>query len=221
MRAKVIFAAACAALLLLTTGASAQQRPPAAAPADDESTQGRVPLTEPALARGTGGDVFLSSTLVTQALTGTPDAPARNSRLVVENRSGVFFNYVTGWATFYDAAGVRCGTGLWTLDAFAPGERVEVDTPGLRLTCTPTAWRVVATTMLTNSGDVASPRPGAVAPQTEPDAATRTTPPAETFATTPPLEINVNGKTIPIQLGNPLEIVVGRERVRLVVRPAP
>jgi hypothetical protein len=37
----------------------------------------------------------------------------------------------------------------------------------------------------------------------------------------PPLEINVNGKTIPLQLGNPLDIQVGKERVRIVVRPAP
>jgi hypothetical protein len=37
----------------------------------------------------------------------------------------------------------------------------------------------------------------------------------------PPLEINVNGKTIPLQLGNPLEIVVGKERVRIVVQQAP
>src|SRR5205085_11275807 len=37
----------------------------------------------------------------------------------------------------------------------------------------------------------------------------------------PPLEINVNGKTIPVQLGNPLEIQVGKERVRIVVQQAP
>jgi hypothetical protein len=40
-------------------------------------------------------------------------------------------------------------------------------------------------------------------------------------ANVPPLEINVNGKTIPVQLGNPLEILVGKERVRIVVQPAP
>ncbi|HEX8291521.1 MAG TPA: hypothetical protein VF570_07200, partial [Pyrinomonadaceae bacterium] len=46
-------------------------------------------------------------------------------------------------------------------------------------------------------------------------------PAAQTPAAVPPLEINVNGKTIPLQLGNPLEVVVGRERVRIVVQQAP
>ncbi|HZB47265.1 MAG TPA: hypothetical protein VE360_18540, partial [Pyrinomonadaceae bacterium] len=49
------------------------------------------------------------------------------------------------------------------------------------------------------------------------------TPAASPAATTgmPPLEININGKTVPIQLGNPLEVTVGNERVRIVVQPAP
>jgi len=37
----------------------------------------------------------------------------------------------------------------------------------------------------------------------------------------PPLEININGKTVPIQPGNPLEITVGKERVRIIVNTAP
>jgi hypothetical protein len=176
------------------------------------------------------GREALHGRLRTQSLAGTPEAPARNTRLVLENRSQFFLTYVSGWATFYDSDGVRCGSGLWKLDAFAPTEQVEVDTPGLRLTCAPATWRVVATTMLTRTGDVAkppagTPSPAETAPPTDAAAPTATTTaPAETpsaTASTPPLEINVNGKTIPIQLGNPLEIQVGKERVRIVVQPAP
>jgi hypothetical protein len=168
--------------------------------------------------------------LRTLSLAGTPDAPVRNTRVVVENRTPVFYNYAAGWATFYGEDGVRCGEGLWKLEAFAPREQVEVDTPGLRLTCTPTTWRIVATTLLTRTGDVAKPReqtapppaePGSASPASEPAAGASTTTTTTGAPATPPLEINVNGKTIPIQLGNPLDIVVGKERVRIVVQQAP
>jgi hypothetical protein len=90
----------------------------------------------------------------------------------------------------------------------------------------------VATTLLTRTGDVAKPReqtapppaePGSAPPSAEPAAGAATTATTATTgaAATPPLEINVNGKTIPIQLGNPLEIVVGKERVRIIVQQAP
>jgi hypothetical protein len=118
---------------------------------------------------------------------------------------------------------------LWKLEALAPREQVEVDTPGLRLTCTPTTWRIVATTLLTRTGDVAKPRQQTTPPPAEtgsgqsgaavsqaPDSGAANATPA-----IPPLEINVNGKTIPLQLGNPLEIQVGKERVRIVVQQAP
>src|SRR5207237_3162053 len=103
-------------------------------------------------------------------------------------------------------------------------------TPGLRLTCTPSTWRSVATPLLTRTGDVAKPREQAAPPPAEtgggaaaaaPAAASASTTGAAAPAGVPPLEINVNGKTIPIQLGNPLEIQVGKERVRIVVQPAP
>ena len=140
--------------------------------------------------------------------------------------SDLFYNYVAGWATFYGEDGVRCGEGLWKLEAFAPREQVEVDTPGLRLTCTPSTWRIVATTLLTRTGDVAKPREQTQPPPAEPGtpasaAATDASANAAAPAAMPPLEINVNGKTIPLQLGNPLEVVVGKERVRIVVQQAP
>jgi hypothetical protein len=223
MASLVAFVAACAC------AASAQQT--AASTSDVRPSEQHVPLAQAALAYDVAGNEALGGRLRTQALAGTPEAPVRNTRLVVENRSPVFYNYVAGWATFYGEDGVRCGEGLWKLEAFAPREQVEVDTPGLRLTCTPATWRIVATTLLTRTGDVAKPRQPTQPPPAETGAPTSsTTTPAEPATTTgttpaaagvPPLEINVNGKTIPLQLGNPLEIVVGRERVRIVVQQAP
>jgi len=194
-----------------------------------------VPLAQVAVAFDVEGQEALNGRLRTLALAGTPEAPVRNTRFVVENRSPVYYNYVAGWATFYGADGVRCGEGQWKLEALAPNEQIEVDTPGLRLTCTPATWRIVATTLLTRTGDVAKPRQQTTPPPAElgdKPAAEATTTGAATgatgaaanttgAATVMPLEINVNGKTIPIQLGNPLEIQVGKERVRIVVQPAP
>ena len=218
-------AAGAACVARAQTGAAAQQQT-AATTSDVRPSETHVPLAQAAVAYDVAGNEALGGRLRTQALAGTPEAPVRNTRLVVENRSPVFYNYVAGWATFYGEDGVRCGEGLWKLEAFAPREQVEVDTPGLRLTCTPATWRIVATTLLTRTGDVAKPREQTTPPPAETGAPAGSTPPADTPATAPaaavpPLEINVNGKTIPLQLGNPLEIVVGRERVRIVVQQAP
>jgi hypothetical protein len=211
-----------------TTATAAARQQTATTTSDVRPSEPHVPLAQAAVAYDVAGREALGGRLRTQSLAGTPDAPTRNTRLVVENRSPVFYNYVVGWATFYGEDGVRCGEGLWKLEAFAPGEQVEVDTPGLRLTCTPATWRIVATTLLTRTGDVAkpheqsSPPPAETgSPQAGAAASESATGAATTSATVPPLEINVNGKTIPIQLGNPLEVVVGKERVRIVVQPAP
>ena len=220
---RVVRAALCLALCACGGASAARaQQQTAATTADVRPSEPHVPLGQPAVAYDVAGNEALAGRLRTLSLAGTPEAPVRNTRLVVENRSPVFYNYVAGWATFYGEDGVRCGEGLWKLEAFAPREQVEVDTPGLRLTCTPTTWRVVATTLLTRTGDVAKPREQAAPPPAEagtpqPGSADA----APSAAAVPPLEINVNGKTIPIQLGNPLEVVVGKERVRIVVQPAP
>jgi hypothetical protein len=186
-----------------------------------------VALTEAATAFDAAGRVALGGRLRTTALAGTQDAPARNVLIVIENRSSFFYNYVSGSATFYDANGVRCGEGLWKVGTLAVGEAAEVDTPGLRLTCTPTTWRIVAINLVTRSTDVAKPdQPAPV------EGASTATPPASPSSTGSPvatspspvmprLEININGKTLPLQIGNPLEIVVGNERVQIVVNPAP
>ncbi|MDT7688089.1 MAG: hypothetical protein QOE46_848 [Acidobacteriota bacterium] len=234
MRTRLFVTASLFAIIVSCVGVSrarAQQQPQpqtAATTADVRPSEPHVALAQAAIAYDVAGHEALGGRLRTQTLAGTPDAPARNTRVVVENRSPVFYNYVAGWATFYGEDGVRCGEGLWKLEAFAPGEQVEVDTPGLRLTCTPTTWRIVATTLLTRTGDVAKPREQAAPPPAEtgsPQAGATASEPstgaATTTATVPPLEINVNGKTIPIQLGNPLEVVVGKERVRIVVQQAP
>jgi hypothetical protein len=195
--------------------------------ADVRPSEPRVALAQVAVAYDVEGHEALNGRLRTQTLAGTPEAPVRSSRLIVENRSPVFYNYVAGWATFYGSDGVRCGEGLWKLEALAPAEQGEVDTPGLRLTCTPTTWRIIATTLLTRTGDVAKPSEQTGAPPAETgdkaanNAAGQTATSTTSVPNVPPLEINVNGKTIPIQLGNPLEIQVGKERVRIVVQPAP
>jgi hypothetical protein len=186
----------------------------------------RVALTEATTAFDAAGRVALGGRLRTTALAGTQDAPARNVLIAIENRSGYFYNYVSGSATFYDAGGVRCGEGMWKLGTLAVGEVAEVDTPGLRLTCTPATWRIVAINLLTRSTDVAKPNE----PAPPADAAP---PPADAMPASAPasnvspassaqrLEININGRTLPLQIGNPLEIVVGNERVRIIVNPAP
>src|SRR5688500_1818417 len=218
---------ACLLILVALGCPSASGQVTAAAAGDVRQSEARVPLAQVAVAFDVAGREALHGRLRTQSLAGTHEAPVRNTRVVLENRSQFFLTYVSGWATFYDSEGVRCGEGLWKLEAFAPTEQVEVDTPGLRLTCTPATWRVVATTLLTRTGDVAKPREQAAPPPAEPGTATApappdpAAPPARTPAATPPLEINLTATTIPIPRGNPLEIIVGKERVRIVVQQAP
>ncbi len=217
-------AAACAVGASAQTAQTQQQSSESARPSEQ-----RVAISEAATAFDADGHEAIGGRLRTQSLAGTTDAPVRDTRVVVENRSPVFYTYVAGWVTFYGEDGVRCGEGLWKLEALAPHEQVEVDTPGLRLTCTPSTWRIVATTLLTRTGDAAS-KPSQTTTESGQSAATTTA--ANTSGATaatgtattpnvPPLEINVNGKTIPVQLGNPLEIQVGKERVRIVVQQAP
>jgi hypothetical protein len=202
-----------------TTQAQAQQPP------DERGVrESRVALADAATAYDIEGRVAVAARLRTVPLAGSVDAPVRNVLIVVENRGGVFYNYASGWATFYDGAGVRCGEGLWKVEAFAPGESAEVDTPGLRLTCAPATWRVTALNLLTRTTDVAKPpdqtAPPSVATQASAATPAQTATPASADAPMR-LEINVNGKTLPLQLDNPLDVIVGKERVLIVVRRAP
>src|SRR5947208_3547529 len=202
--------AACAGVARAQATTTAQQQS-SQTTADVRPSEPRVALAQVAVAYDVEGHEALNGRLRTQSLAGTPDAPVRDTRVVVENRSPIFYNYVSGWATFYGADGVRCGEGLWKLEALAPSEQVEVDTPGLRLTCTPSTWRIVATTLLTRTGDVAKPREPTAPPPAETGQKTTTetttaaantstssattTTGASSATNVPPLEINVNGKT--------------------------
>jgi hypothetical protein len=210
--------------------ARGQSSPSPQQPPDERGIrEARVPLADAATAFDIEGHAAVGARLRTQQLAGTQDAPVRNVVIVVENRSTLFYNYASGWATFYDAAGVRCGEGLWKVEAFAPGESSEVDTPGLRLTCTPATWRVTALNLLTRTSDIAKPNepaptaqaPATSATQTSATQTNATSASGERVETVPRLEININGKTLPLQLDNPVDILVGKERVRVVVRRAP
>ena len=200
MKSKLI----CLAFVILTaTTVHAQQ-----------AAETRVPLTAQAVAADANGQEALGARLRTTDLKGAIDSPVTNIRLVLENRSAFFYNYVSGWVTFYDSEGVRCGEGLFKLDALAVGESAETDTPGLRLRCAPGTWRVVATNLLTRTSDTAKPNQ----PEPTPDAANT----SNNVMTMPLLEINIDGEILPLQLGNPIEINTRRKRnVHIVVNARP
>jgi hypothetical protein len=179
----------------------------------------RVPLSEAATAFDAQGRAALSARLRTTDLRGSVDAPVKNVLLLLENRSAEFYTYVTGWATFYDGAGVRCGEGLFKLDALAPGESAEADAPGMRLTCAPATWRVVAINLLTRAKDSAAPaQPAQAGPtetQTERAAATPEAQAAPLF-----VNVTVEGSTYRVPLGGTLEVPVRRRRTRITVSAA-
>lgn len=160
----------------------------------------RMPLTEPAVAFDANGTPALEGTLRTTALNGAPDAPVTNVRIVVKNKSTIAYSFVSGSVTFYDAAGVRCGEGVFKADALAADESFETDTPGLRIRCEAASWRIVATHLL--------PR---IAPNQPIIGLTRV--PSN-------LVISIDGETHPIQLDKPMTITLGEKRRTIVVRTA-
>src|SRR6476619_7204969 len=113
-------------------------------PAVSTLNEKRVALTEPAVALDANGAPALEATLRTTALNGAPDTPVTNIRMIVRNRSAMPYAFVPGSVKFYDSAGVRCGEGLFKADALAADESFETDTPGLRIRCEATSWRIVA-----------------------------------------------------------------------------
>lgn len=209
MRLKIM--AVCAAFLfaLCASGVRAQDTQEAAAGAAEQ----RVGLEAEAAALDAQGRTALAAQLLTQTLAGTPDAPVRNARFIIENRGAVFLVYVSGSVTFYDERGVRCGEGQFTLNALAAGERAETDAPGLRLTCAPRSWRIVAKDLLPRSTERIS------LPASEEPAQSLAPTPAETPALLP-LEITVDDKVYNAPIGSTLEVSVRRRRVRITVRAA-
>lgn len=108
----------------------------------------RVSLNEVAVAHDDDGVAALQGTLRTTALNGSPDSPVTNVRLIVKNTSGISYAFVSGVVTFYDAAGIRCGEGIFKADALAVDESFETDSPGVRIRCQASTWRIVATHLL-------------------------------------------------------------------------
>jgi len=187
-----------ASLLMLCSVllASAQEMPVAGS-----LNEKRVSLNEAAVALDATGATALEATLRTTALNGAPETPVTNIRMIVKNRSAISYAFVSGAITFYDAAGVRCGEGVFKADAVGVDESFETDSPGLRIRCEPATWRIVATNLL--------PR---LPPNMPIGALTRA--PSN-------LEISIDGETHPIQLDKPLTLTLGERRRTIIVRSAP
>lgn len=163
-------------------------------------TEKRVALTEAAVALDASGAPALEASLRTTALNGAPDTPVTNIRMIVRNTSTVAYAFVSGAVTFYDAAGVRCGEGVFKADALAVDESFETDSPGLRIRCEASTWRIVATNLV---------------PRIPPN------PPITVAARVPQnLIISIDGATHPIQLDRPLTLTLGERRRTIIVRSA-
>lgn len=174
-----------------------------------QSTEQRAALTDAATGLDAKGGPAIEARLLTQVLNGSDESPVTNVKISVKNITPTFYTYVSGWATFYDANATRCGEGLFKLDALAPQESAEVDTPGLRLRCTPSSWRVVATNLVTRTVDIAKP----VETQVPPTEAA----PAQPAA---PMNfvISVDGEEHPIQVNNPIVLRLGNRNRKIVLK---
>jgi hypothetical protein len=188
--------AACVVLLLGVLCVSAQETP-----LGSSLNEKRVALTEPAIALDASGAAALEATLRTTALSGAPDAPVTNIRMVVRNRSAMPYAFVSGSVSFYDAAGVRCGEGVFKADVVAVDESFETDSPGVRIRCQVATWRVVATNLV---------------PRLPPNA------PIGALTRVPSnFVISIDGEEHPIQLDRPLTLTLGEKRRTITVRTAP
>lgn len=183
-----------------------------------ETTAVQTPVEQPvaiaqkAVALDGAGREALAASLLTGSLQGTPEAPVKNARFTVENRNAVFYTYVSGTITFYKEGGVRCGEGLFTLSALAPGETAETDAPGLRLECTPSSWRIVASNLTVRSSDATRP----VEPQSPQQPAQPVAPVAPS-----PLYLTVDGQQYQVPLNSTLEIPVKKRRIRITLSDQP
>lgn len=200
--------AVCVALITLSAGGAAWAQEQQQQSGGQAGAELRVALDAQPVAFDAVGRPALSARLVTPTIQGTVDAPVKNSRVVIENRSASFYTYASGWATFYDGSGVRCGEGLFKVDALAPGESAETDLPGARITCTPVSWRIVATSLLTRTSETARPAEQAM------------TVSGSDAATLPPLVISIDGEEHPVQLNNPIVVTMGNRRRTIIVRTA-
>jgi len=178
--------------------ATAQEQPP---PLVGTLNEQRVPLTQAAVAFDATGAPALEATLRTTALNGAPETPVTNIRMVVKNRSTISYAVVSAAVTFYDAAGVRCGEGVFKADSLAVDESFETDAPGLRVRCEAATWRLVATNLIPRMPPNA-PMPGLMRRPLN-------------------LVISIDGEAHPIQLDKPLTLTLGERQRTIVVRSAP
>jgi hypothetical protein len=200
----------CGALVACSVvAARAQETPTAVQPPIEQP----VAIAQKAVALDRAGREALTASLLTTTLQGTPEAPIKNVRFVVENRGASFYTYVSGTVTFYKEGGVRCGEGLFALNALAPGESAEVDTPGLRLECAPAAWRIVAANLMTRATDAAQPSI-AVTPAQPVQPQPPPAPPS-------PLYLTVDGQQYQVPVNSTLEIPVRKRRIKITLSDQP
>jgi len=160
-----------------------------------------VALAQTTVAFDGRGAPAIEGTLRTTALHGAPDTPVTNIRLVVKNVGPLPYSYVSGLVTFYDGSAVRCGEGIFKADEVLANESVETDTPGIRIRCAPTTWRIVATNLLPRLS------PGLTGVQTA--------------ARPSNLIISVDGEEHPIQLDRPMVLNLGERQRTIIVRQNP
>jgi hypothetical protein len=183
----------------------------AALTAAQQPSEPRASLTEVATAADSKGAATIEGRLMTTVLNGAEDSPVTNVRIVIKNVSPTFYTYVSGWATFYDTNAVRCGEGIYKLDALAPNESAEVDTPGLRLRCSPTSWRITASNLVartTETVKTVESVPAVTEAVTERPAPTN-------------FIISINGEEHPIQINNPIVLKLGNRNSKIVLKTAP
>jgi hypothetical protein len=171
----------------------------------------RASLNDAAIAFDAKGAPGIEARLLTTMLNGSQDSPVTNVRLVIKNPTANSYTYVSGLATFYDAAAVRCGEGQFKVDALAPNESAETDTPGLRLRCSPATWRIVATSLLTRANETAKIE----APPTPVEPAVVEKPAPTNFI------ISIDGEQHPIQINNPIVLKLGTRNRKIVLRNVP
>ena len=181
-----------AVLMLSSIGVSAQE--------SKTPTEQRASLNQAATALDAAGAPALEATLRTTSLNGAVDAPVTNARMVIKNVSSSSLTYASGTVTFYDNSGIRCGEGLFKLDALAQGESADTDAPGLRVTCSPSSWRIVALNLVARSPE-------------------QTMLPSSTAGSN--LVISIDGEEHPIQLGRPMVLTLGDKQKTITVRQAP
>ncbi len=166
----------------------------------DAPTETRVALNDRAVALDANNSAALEATLSTRALHGDPDTPVSNIRMIVRNAGAVPYAFVSGLVTFYDVNGVRCGEGIFKSDALAVNESFETDTPGIRIRCSPTHWRIVATNLLPRVVPIAAP---------------------STVPVPSRLVLSVDGESHPIQLDRPITVTLGERQRTIVLRAVP